>query len=77
MYVINTYDVNDGRVKTNSDGSLDIYISRKRPSDPDKALNWLPAPKTEDHFSLVIRNYTPDKFTLEGKWIPPVVEETE
>ena len=76
-YVINTYDVNDGTVKLGSDGSLDVYISRTRPSDPDKAANWLPAPKTEDHFSLVIRNYTPDEYTLEGKWIPPVVEETK
>lgn len=73
-YVINTYNVNDGTVKLNSDGSLDIYISRKRPLSPDKALNWLPAPLDEEHFSLVIRNYTPDRFTLEGKWIPPVLE---
>ena len=73
-YVINTYDVNDGVVRTNPDGSLDIYISKDRPVDPGREKNWLPAPKDEKYFSLVIRNYTPDKFTLEGKWVPPVVE---
>ena len=58
-YIINTYDIND-------------FI------DNDKFVmlsNWLPAPKDEKHFSLVIRNYTPDRYTLEGKWIPPVVNE--
>lgn len=74
-YVINTYDVNDGVVEKNNDGSLDIYISREKPVDTHRAKNWLPAPKDEEHFSLVIRNYTPDAFTLEGKWIPPIVEE--
>ena len=59
----------------NEDGSLDVFISKEKPNDPHRAKNWLPAPKDEKHFSLVIRNYTPDRYTLEGKWIPPVVNE--
>lgn len=74
-YIINTYDINDGVVDINEDGSLDVFISKEKPKDPHRAKNWLPAPKDEKHFSLVIRNYTPDRYTLEGKWIPPVVNE--
>ena len=36
--------------------------------------NWLPAPKTEEHFSLALRVYTPDEQTIRGEWEPPVLE---
>lgn len=74
-YAINTYDVLDNIVELNEDGSLDIYISREEPKDEKAAKNWLPAPAVEDTFSLAIRVYYPDEFTLEGKWVPPVITE--
>lgn len=72
-FVINTYDVQDGKVELSPDGSLDIFISRNEPEDPHEKKNWLPAPEFRDSFSLALRNYYPDEFTLEGKWMPPVV----
>ena len=32
------------------------------------------APKTEEHFSLALRVYTPDEQTIRGEWEPPVLE---
>ena len=74
-FAINTYDVDDGIVEKNPDGSLDIIISRDEPSDPLERKNWLPAPENEDRFSLAIRIYWPDEFTLQGKWVAPVISE--
>lgn len=74
-YAINTYDVEDGIVEKNEDGSLDIIISREEPSSEKERKNWLPAPVNEDTFSLAIRIYWPDEFTLQGKWTAPVIRE--
>jgi hypothetical protein len=41
----------------------------------DKEANWLPAP--EDDFSLYIRAYWPKAELIEGKWIPPRVQEVK
>ena len=72
-FAINSYDIIDGIVDKNEDGSLDIYISAEKPLDTAKSRNWLPAPSGEENFSLAIRIYWPDEFTLEGKWNPPVI----
>ena len=74
-FAINTYDVDDGIVQRNPDGSLDIIVSREEPTDSLERKNWLPAPTEEDAFSLTIRIYWPDEFTLQGKWEAPVISE--
>lgn len=72
---INSHDVNNGTVLKNSDGSLDIYISREEPEDEHERKNWLPSPPDEKSFLLVIRIYWPDDDTLSGKWNAPVTYE--
>ena len=74
-FAINTYDVNDGLVELNEDGSLDIIISKDEPTDAKEKKNWLPAPSDEPAFELAIRIYCPDEFTLAGKWTAPVITE--
>lgn len=76
-YAINTYDLQDGNVELNEDGSLDIFVSNKEPEDVLERKNWLPAPENESSYSLVIRIYWPDAFTLAGKWEAPVVTQIQ
>jgi hypothetical protein len=64
-------------MKTNSDGSLTLYIQNKSPG-ADKEANWLPAP--DGPIYLVMRLYWP-KTTApsilpagEGTWQPPGVK---
>jgi hypothetical protein len=52
------------------DGSLTLYLGAKSPGK-DKETNWLPAPNTD--FSLILRNYWPEKSVIEGTWLPPEV----
>jgi hypothetical protein len=56
-------------LRYNSDGSLDIYISRTAPSGHES--NWLPAAPAE--LSLVLRLYLPKPEALDGSWQPPSV----
>jgi hypothetical protein len=56
-------------LRYNSDGSLDIYISRTAPSGHES--NWLPAPAGE--LSLALRLYLPKPEALDGSWQPPFV----
>ncbi|MEE3392559.1 MAG: DUF1214 domain-containing protein [Lachnospiraceae bacterium] len=74
-YSFNTYDLEDGRLVKNDDGSLDIYISREEPESAKEKTNWLPAPLHEDTFSVSIRIYWPDEVTLQGRWEGPVINE--
>jgi hypothetical protein len=53
-----------------SDGSLTLYLGAKSPGK-DKETNWLPAPN--GNFSLILRNYWPDKTIIDGTWMPPEV----
>ncbi len=59
-------------LKTNADGSTDIYIQNESPGK-DKESNWLPAP--EGKFILMMRLYWPKEANpsiLDGSWsIPP------
>lgn len=71
---INRYSISARQdLKTNPDGSTDIYIQHESPG-ADKESNWLPAPK--DKFYLMMRLYWPDDSPpsiLDGSWvIPPV-----
>jgi hypothetical protein len=56
-------------LRYNSDGSLDIYISRADPSGHES--NWLPAAAGE--LSLALRLYLPKPEALNGSWKPPSV----
>ncbi len=60
-------------LKTNPDGSVDLYIQAENPG-PEKESNWLPAPK--DKFILMLRLYWPTETQpslLDGSWLPPQV----
>ena len=69
---LNRYSIGkytDG-LKTNIDGSLDIYIQNQSPG-ADKESNWLPSPA--DGFYMVLRMYLPTEQVLNGTWTPPPV----
>jgi hypothetical protein len=65
-YHLGSYD----KIKTNADGSIDIYISNADPGK-DKEANWLPAPKGP--FNLILRVYWPKQELIDGRWNPPGV----
>ena len=73
-YKVNTYDLENGSVEKNPDGSLDIFIASEEPEGGLARKNWLPAPAAEEHFTLALRVYTPDELTIRGEWEPPVLE---
>jgi hypothetical protein len=60
-------------LKTNPDGSTDLYIQKDSPG-ADKESNWLPAPSGK--FILMLRMYWPNEKSpsiINGSWtIPPV-----
>jgi hypothetical protein len=57
-------------LKTNSDGSLTIYIQRDSPGK-DRESNWLPAP--DGPIYVVMRLYWPEDAALKSEWKPPTV----
>jgi hypothetical protein len=71
---LNRYSISPRQnLKTNPDGSTDIYIQKDSPG-PDKESNWLPAPAGK--FILMLRMYWPNErrpSIINGSWkIPPV-----
>ena len=72
---LNRYGVSArDKLKSNPDGSTDIYIQADSPGK-DKESNWLPAPK--DDFVLMMRLYWPketDPSILDGSWKIPGVK---
>jgi hypothetical protein len=71
---LNRYSISARQsLKTNPDGSTDLYIQNESPGK-DKESNWLPAPK--DKFILMLRMYWPNEKSpsiIDGSWkIPPV-----
>ena len=52
----------------NSDGSLTIYLARKKPSGMPKA-NWLPVPKGQ--FNVMLRLYGPEGDV--SSYLPPAI----
>jgi hypothetical protein len=77
---INRYLINSPmlpNMKTNSDGSLTLYIQNKSPG-ADKESNWLPAPS--DTIYLVMRLYWPKTEPPsilppgDGTWQPPGIK---
>jgi hypothetical protein len=71
---LNRYTLSERNdLKTNPDGSVDLYIQAGNPG-PDKESNWLPAPK--GRFVLMLRLYWPTETPpslFDGSWLPPQV----
>jgi hypothetical protein len=63
--------VDSDPLKTNADGSLDLYIQKDSPG-ADKESNWLPSPAKS--FKLMMRIYYPMQKMLDGTWLPPPVK---
>jgi len=61
-------------LKTNSDGSVDIYIQKDNPG-PGKQSNWLPAPA--GRFNLTMRLYGSQTPILDGSYRLPGVRRVE
>jgi hypothetical protein len=74
---INRYSISPRQnLKSNPDGSVDIYVQRESPG-ADKESNWLPAPAGK--FVLMLRMYWPnesDPSILDGTWTPPPVRKS-
>jgi hypothetical protein len=66
---LNRYSLgSNSRLKSNTDGSLDIYIQSVDPGS-DRESNWLPAPK--GNFNLILRIYWPKPDVVDGRWTAP------
>jgi hypothetical protein len=59
-------------LKTNADGSLDIWIARADPGG-EKSANWLPAPASGP-FTLSFRAYLPRADLLGGRYRLPAIQ---
>ena len=57
-------------LKTNADGSMDLYFQNENPG-ADKEANWLPAPKGP--FNVTMRLYAPHRAVTTGQWAPPAI----
>ncbi len=57
-------------LKTNEDGSLDIWIGKRSPG-PERESNWLPAP--DGPFALFFRGYMPKSSLINGQYRLPAV----
>ncbi|MBM4213741.1 MAG: DUF1214 domain-containing protein [Gammaproteobacteria bacterium] len=63
-----------------ADGSFTVRISRDPPRDPprnrfrDRRENWLPV--GEGPYYLILRLYEPGPSVLDGRYVPPSIEET-
>ena len=72
---INRYSISARQnLKSNTDGSVDLYIQKDSPG-ADKEANWLPAPSGK--FQLMMRLYWPNERNpsiLDGSWEPPAVK---
>ena len=70
---LNRYSIGDRTpgLKTNADGSLDIWIGRDDPGG-DRTSNWLPAPASGP-FSISLRNYLAKFELLDGRWRAPAL----
>jgi hypothetical protein len=72
---LNRYSISArDKLKTNADGSTDLYIQADSPGK-DRESNWLPSPK--DDFVLMTRLYWPkekDPSILDGSWKIPGVK---
>ena len=58
------------QLKTNMDGSIDIYISQQAPVK-ELESNWLPAPDGEPY--IIMRVYGPGESVMNGGYEPPPI----
>jgi len=73
---INRYLINSPmlpELNKNADGSLTLFIQKDEPADPLQKANWLPAP--DGPIYMVMRLYWPKAEALNGKWLPPGIEQ--
>jgi hypothetical protein len=70
---INRYVINDRTqgIKYNDDGSLDICLQNRKPSDPQRQTNWFPIP--DGPFVVVMRIYLPQQSVFDGQYQPPPI----
>jgi hypothetical protein len=61
-------------LKSNVDGSVDIYLQNKSPG-ANQDSNWLPVPTQP--FSLHARLYSPQRPAIDGTWAMPAVVTTK
>ncbi|MCE3014716.1 MAG: DUF1214 domain-containing protein [Pirellula sp.] len=66
--------VTEGLIR-NDDGTLTIYISHKKPTDPTQLANWLPAPN--GYFMLQARLYEPEDSIVKGEFKLPDMDRVE
>ena len=74
---INRYkigSVTEGLIR-NDDGTLTIYVSHAKPTDPAQLANWLPAP--DDYFMLQARLYEPEESIVKGEFKLPEMDRVE
>ena len=69
-YTVNSFMLAAGDLVT-KDGKLVIYIQNEKPTDPDQARNWLPAPV--DGFRFAARFYGPYASIADGTYDMPKV----
>jgi len=69
-YTVNSFMLAAGDLVT-KDGKLVIYIQNEKPTDPDQAKNWLPAPV--DGFRFAARFYGPYASIANGTYNMPKV----
>lgn len=77
---LDRYALNDrSGLRKNADGSIDIYIQAKQPTNPAQRQNWLPAPTGAFH--VIWRLYGPGNAgagILKGSgWKPPAIQTCE
>jgi hypothetical protein len=68
-YTVNSFMYERGEFFGDDRGKLTFYLQRDRPTDPNQAKNWLPAPKED--FRLVARFYGPKAPLIDGSYPMP------
>ena len=75
---LNRYSISPRQsLKTNADGSTDLYVQHESPGK-DLESNWLPAPPGK--FLLMMRMYWPSEKApsiIDGTWSPPAVQKAK
>ena len=62
-------------LERNKDGTLTIHVSHRKPTDPTRLANWLPAPDGE--FMLQARLYEPEPSVVKGEFKLPQLDRIE